>query len=73
MATEQAKKVAKHIIEDRHGADYYQDTKILAQYLEGALDMTPEEAERTAKAIQEDRGGANYYENPEILADFLQR
>ena len=73
MATEQAKKAAKHIIEDRHGADYYKDPTVLVPYLKNALSITTEEAERIAKAIQDDRNGANYYEDVDVLADFLKR
>ena len=71
MATEKAKNAAKHIIEDRHGADYYQDTKVLAKYLQNALNISVEKAEGKAVAIMQDRKGANYYEDPKILADFL--
>ena len=71
MATEQAIIAATHLIEDRNGADYYQDTGVLTKYLEGALGLRAEEAELKAKAIQKDRGGANYYADPEILARYL--
>ncbi len=72
MATEQARKAAKHIIEDQKGADYYQDTKLLANYLKETLGMTLEEAERKAESIQRDRKGANYYEDVKILAGFIE-
>ena len=73
MPNEQANKAAEHIIKDRHGADYYQDVKLLAQYLKGTLGLSQEEAVHIAAEIQQDRKGANYYENSEILAEFLHR
>lgn len=72
MGKEKAKKAAQNIMDDRHGADYYQDIKILSEYLKGTLGIIKDKAERAAKAIQEDRNGANYYENVEILAEFLE-
>ena len=71
MTTSKAKAAAQHILDDRHGADYYQDTQLLADYLDGTLGITKEEAMRIAKAIQDDRSGANYYEDVSILAEFL--
>lgn len=71
MSDQQAREAALHILDDRHGADYYQDVTVLSGYLEGALGISKESAELTAKLIQEDRGGANYYEDVEILTDFL--
>jgi hypothetical protein len=73
MQREKAKEVAQDILEDRRGADYYQDIKILSSYLESQLGISKEKAEQTAKAIQEDRIGANFYENVDILADFLEK
>jgi hypothetical protein len=73
MPNDKAREAAKHILEDRHEADYYQDTQLLSGYLEGTLGLTKEDAEKIAKAIQEDRTGANYYEDAEILSDFLRR
>lgn len=72
MATEKATNAAKHIIEDRHGSDYYKDTNLLAKYLQNALNISVEKAEVKSKAIQQDRKGANYYEDPKILADYLE-
>jgi hypothetical protein len=51
MSKENAKNAAQHILDDRHGADYYRDIKILSAYLEGALGITKDKAEQTAKAI----------------------
>ncbi len=73
MTTEQVKKAAKHIIEDRHGADYYKDIAVLAPYLKNALSLSQGKAEEKAKAIQDDRNGSNYYEDVDVLTNFLQR
>ena len=73
METEQAIKAAKHLIQDRKGANYYQDTKILANYLKGALNIKIEKAKEMAEAIQKDRNGANYYEDVEVLAKYLHK
>ena len=72
MATEKTKRAAKHIIEDRHGADYYKNTKELANYLKNTLSLITEKAEEKAEVIQRDRKGANYYEDVEILSNFLK-
>lgn len=73
MQQDKARKAAEHILEDRRGADYYQDIQLLSDYLTGALDLADEDAKKTAQVIQEDRSGANYYANVDILADFLRR
>ena len=71
MANKQATIAAKHILEDRAGADYYEDTEILTDYLEGALGISKAMATQTAEEINTDRKGANYYADVEILTDFL--
>ena len=71
MSNDDAKKTAQNILNDRHGANYYQDLTILSEYLERALGMTNVKAGKISKAIQEDRNGANYYEDAQILANFL--
>ncbi|MFH0730303.1 MAG: cupin domain-containing protein [Pseudomonadota bacterium] len=71
MIKEEAQKAAQDILDDRHGADYYRDMKILSEYLEGALGISKDKAEQTAKVIQEDRKGSNYYEQVETLSGFL--
>ena len=71
MVNEKCKKAAEHIIEDRHGAFYYQDVNVLAKYLANVLGIDPQKALQKANSIEEDRTGANYYEDVEILAEFL--
>ena len=71
MPGQTAENVALAILDDRRGADYYQDPKILAQFIGGTLGMSEERAESTAKAILDDRRGADYYKDPKILAEFL--
>ena len=71
MTKEHAKKAALHILDDRNGADFYKDVKILSSYLEGTLGMTKDKADQIANDIQEDRKGSNYYKNAEILAGIL--
>lgn len=71
MVNTLAQKVAQAISDDRRGADYYKDPKVLADFLRGQFNSTQEAAEDTAKSIESDRNGADYYENPERLADFL--
>lgn len=73
MPSDTAKVAARAILEDRHGADYYKDPKILSSFLEGKLGLRREDADKTAKAILEDRRGADYYKDPNILAEFLDR
>lgn len=53
MQLDKALKAAEHILEDRRGADYYQDNTVLSDYLANALSFTAEEAKRVAQAIQE--------------------
>ena len=71
MPNDKALEAAKNILDDRNGADYYQDTNILADYLKSALELSPEAANLKAEAIQADRNGADYYADEKILADFL--
>lgn len=73
MQPDKARKTAEHILEDRDGADYYQDGTVLTDYLANALGLATEEAKKIAQAIQEDRRGANFYQDVEILTDFLRR
>lgn len=73
MSNNEAKRAAENIVNDRQGADYYKDLKILAEYLEGALGMAKDKAAKSAKAIHEDRNGANYYEDVDVLSDFLAK
>ncbi len=73
MSNELAVSVAKSILEDRRGAGYYTDVKILADFLKGHCDAPIAEVEEAAQAILKDRQGADYYKNPEILAGYLQR
>ncbi len=71
MENENAMKVAKSVLEDRSGADYYADSKVLADYLAGALSITEEKAAELADVINSDRKGANYYQDVKILAQYL--
>lgn len=71
MANTLSQTVAQAISDDRRGADYYKDSKVLADFLHGQFGSTHEAAEEAAKSIASDRNGADYYKNPEILADFL--
>jgi hypothetical protein len=57
---------AKQIRQDRSRADFYEDTKILAQSLEGVLHIEHGEALEIARQINEDRTGANYYGDGDI-------
>jgi len=72
MKSQQAKDVAKHILDDRSGAGYYQDESILAEYLSGSLGISESEVAQIAQDINQDRQGANYYANPEILQQLLE-
>jgi len=72
MAGELAIKIAEEILEDRRGADYYQDVEILAAFLKGQFGSTSEAATEVAKAILQDRQGADYYKDSGILASFLE-
>jgi len=72
MTNQHAQAAANHILEDRRGADYYQDTKELANYLKGSLTITEDVAKQTANDINDDRNGANYYQDETILAQFLE-
>ncbi len=72
MANELATRVAKAILEDRRGADYYQMTEVLADFLKGQFGSTSETATEAAKEILQDRQGADYYKDSEILASFLE-
>lgn len=72
MPNPQAQAAANHILDDRQGADYYQDTNELAHYLTGALGITDDMAMQTANDINSDRNGANYYQDEDILAQFLE-
>ena len=72
MTNQQVKTAAIHILEDRKGADYYQDPSILAGYLQGTLGISESVAIRIARDIKIDRDGANYYADADILADFLE-
>lgn len=71
MSSELANQVADAINEDRLGANYYEDVKILSAYLKGQFGATPEAALDAADAILRDRAGADYYADPDILASFL--
>lgn len=73
MKHDKEREAANLILEDRHGADYYQDCTILSNFLSNALNFDAEEAKSVAKSIQEDRRGANFYQDVEILANFLRR
>ena len=72
MTSEKSKNAAQHIIDDRHGTNYYLDTKLLTNYLKEMLGMTFQEVELKAISIQRDRKGANYYEDVKILAGFIE-
>ena len=71
MAGELATRVAEAILTDRRGADYYQNTEILADFLKGQFGSTSEAATEVAKDISQDRQGADYYKDAAILASFL--
>jgi mannose-6-phosphate isomerase-like protein (cupin superfamily) len=57
---------AKQILQDRAGADFYENKEILAQYLEGVLHIEHGEAAEIARQIDEDRRGANFYGDGDI-------
>lgn len=67
-----AKTAAENILNDRKGANYYHDLKILSDYLKGALGISKEKANHIAKMIHKDREGADYYRNFEILSNVLE-
>jgi hypothetical protein len=71
MNTETIKATAQNILDDRKGADYYQDTALLSEYLQNALGFQKDKADKLAQAIQDDRRGANYYQDVDILTGFL--
>ena len=71
MVNQSSTLVAQSILDDRDGADYYQDPGILADYLAGSLQVTSETALDIANAIIDDRSGADYYADVEILAQYL--
>lgn len=72
MTSQQAQTAASNILNDRNGANYYQDTDVLAGYIKQALDVTEIVASQTATDINDDRKGANFYADPQVLAPFLQ-
>lgn len=72
MADDMAIKVAKSILDDRRGANYYQDPDILSEYLSGSLGFAKDIADQIAEVIIDDRDGADYYANVGILAEFLE-
>ena len=67
-----AVEVANHIKEDRQGANYYYDPKVLADYLKNSLNITEQSANEAAQHIREDRDGADYYKDVKILAQYLE-
>jgi hypothetical protein len=73
MGTERARQAADTILDDLHGAGYYKDANILADFLRGrfALDQRGNAIE-AAETILEDLRGAGYYRDPKILAEFLE-
>ena len=71
MVNQSSTQLAQTILDDRDGADYYQDPSILADYLAGTLRVTSETALDIANAIIDDRNGANYYADVEILGQYL--
>ncbi len=71
MENDNTLNVAKNILEDRSGADYYADNKVLADYLAGALGISEERAAELAEGINSDRKGANYYQDVKILAQYI--
>jgi hypothetical protein len=71
MKTQLAIETAESIVEDRKGADYYNDAAILAPYLQKKLNISEEGALELAQNINEDRKGADYYKDVKVLADYL--
>jgi hypothetical protein len=72
MTNQQAQAAANHILDDRKGADYYQDPNELANYLKNSLGVTEVVATQTANDINDDRNGANFYQDETIFAQFLE-
>jgi len=74
MANEKAKSLAKQILEDLNsGYKYYEDPKVLADLLRGALSPSAANIAPTiAQAILDDRRGGRFYGDAEILAQFLE-
>jgi hypothetical protein len=73
MPSTAAQAAAEAILDDLRGAAYYQDSGILADFLEGRFGLTrpSSAAANAAEAIVADLRGAKYYQDPDILARFL--
>ena len=68
-------KVAEAILADLRGAAFYNDPKILAEFLQDQYGRSPaiSRASEVADAILADlRGGYAYYKDPKILAEYLR-
>jgi hypothetical protein len=72
MSDDFAMKIAATILEDRRGANYYQDSEIFADYLMAQFGSTSEDALEAAQDILNDRDGADYYQDVKILASYLK-
>ena len=73
MPSRTAQAAAEAILDDLHGAAYYQDPRILAGYLEGQFGLSQPSAEAMSAAdvIATDLRGAKYYGELDNLARFL--
>jgi len=72
LGNEIVQEAANHILQDRRGPDYYQNNKLLTEYLQSTLNLSATQATQTATDINQDRHGANYYAIQEILQQFLE-
>ena len=71
MTSAAATKLANEIVEDLTGSKYYEDPRILAQFIQGRTGAE-DDCSKLAEAILSDWSGAEYYKDPQILADFIE-
>lgn len=71
MANATSIKLARDIIDDLKGNQYYKSPGILAQFIGGFVGSA-DRATQVADAILEDWNGARYYEQEEVLAQYLE-